>query len=68
LALAVPLSSKDWVTIDELRIEVHFVKEGVVLSEDSRASEKFMHGINVLMAKSRKISVGNSSAVRSCRR
>ena len=42
---------KDWVTIDELGIEVHFVKEGVVLSEDSRSSEKFMHGIRVLMAK-----------------
>lgn len=42
---------KDWVTIDELSIEVHFVKENVVLSEDSRSSEKFMHGIKVLMAK-----------------
>jgi site-specific DNA recombinase len=31
---------KDWVTIDELGIEVHFVKEAVVLSEDSRSSEK----------------------------
>jgi hypothetical protein len=38
-------------TIDELSIEVHFVKENVVLSEDSRSSEKFMHGIKVLMAK-----------------
>jgi site-specific DNA recombinase len=42
---------KDWVIIDELSIEVHFVKENVVLSEDSRSSEKFMHGIKVLMAK-----------------
>lgn len=42
---------KDWVTIDELGVEVHFVKEGVVLSEGSRSSEKFMHGIKVLMAK-----------------
>jgi site-specific DNA recombinase len=42
---------KDWVTIDELGIEVHFVKEAVVLSDDSRSSEKFMHGIKVLMAK-----------------
>src|SRR5262249_6786111 len=29
----------------------HFAKEGVVLSRDSRSSEKFMHGIKVLMAK-----------------
>ena len=42
---------KDWVTIDELEIEIHFPKEGVVLSRDSRSSEKFMHGIKVLMAK-----------------
>src|SRR5215218_6084967 len=42
---------KDYVTIDELNLEIHFVKENVVLSEDSRSSEKFMHGIKVLMAK-----------------
>src|SRR5258708_5863527 len=42
---------KDWVTIDDLGVEVHLVKEGVILSQDSRSSEKFMHGIRVLMAK-----------------
>ena len=42
---------KDWVTMDELSPEIHFVKENVVLSNDSRSSEKFMHGIKVLMAK-----------------
>jgi DNA invertase Pin-like site-specific DNA recombinase len=42
---------KDYVTLDELDLEVHFVKENVVLSRDSRSSEKFMHGIKVLMAK-----------------
>jgi site-specific DNA recombinase len=42
---------KDWVTIDELGVEIHFVKENVILSSDSRSSEKFMHGIKVLMAK-----------------
>ena len=42
---------KDWVTIDELDVEIHFPKEGVVLSRESRSSEKFMHGIKVLMAK-----------------
>ena len=42
---------RDWVTIDELDLEVHFAKENVVLSPDSRSSEKFMHGIKVLMAK-----------------
>lgn len=42
---------KDWVTIDDLDAEIHFPKEGVVLSRESRSSEKFMHGIKVLMAK-----------------
>ena len=42
---------KDWVTLDELGVEVHLVKEGVVLSEVSVSSEKFVHGIKVLMAK-----------------
>jgi site-specific DNA recombinase len=42
---------KDWVTLDDLELEIHFAKENVVLSRDSRSSEKFMHGIKVLMAK-----------------
>src|SRR5260370_34247773 len=42
---------KDWVSVDELELEVHFVKENVILSPDARSHEKFMHGIKVLMAK-----------------
>ena len=42
---------KDWVTIDEPDAEIHFPKEGVVMSRDWRSSEKFMHGIKVLLAK-----------------
>ena len=42
---------KDWISIDELELEIHFVKENVVLSHSSRSAEKFMHGIKVLMAK-----------------
>ena len=42
---------KDWVTVDELEVEIHLPKEGAVLSRESRSSEKFMHGIKVLMAK-----------------
>jgi DNA invertase Pin-like site-specific DNA recombinase len=40
---------KDWVTIEDLGLEIHFVKENVILAPDSRSSEKFMHGIKVLM-------------------
>jgi site-specific DNA recombinase len=42
---------KDWVTIDDLGLELHLVKENVILAHDARSSEKFMHGIRVLMAK-----------------
>ena len=42
---------KDWVSIDDLDLEIHFVKENVILSRDSKSAEKFMHGIKVLMAK-----------------
>ena len=42
---------RDWVTMDELDVEIHLVKENVVLSPESRSHEKFMHGIKVLMAK-----------------
>lgn len=38
-------------TIDELDAKIHLVKERAVLSRESRSSEKFMHGIKVLMAK-----------------
>jgi site-specific DNA recombinase len=42
---------KDWVTLDDVPLEVHFVKENVIMSPSSKSSEKFMHGIKVLMAK-----------------
>jgi site-specific DNA recombinase len=42
---------RDWVTVDDLDLEVRFVKENAVVSKDSRSSDKFMHGIKVLMAK-----------------
>jgi site-specific DNA recombinase len=42
---------RDWVTIDDLGVTVHFVKEGQTVSQASRSSDKFMHGIKVLMAK-----------------
>ncbi len=42
---------KDWVALDGLDLEIHLVKENVILSDDSRSHEKFIHGIKVLMAK-----------------
>ena len=34
---------KDYVTIDELGVEIHLVKEGEVLSPESRSHQKFIH-------------------------
>ena len=42
---------KDWVTLDELNLEIHFMKENTVFSRASRSSEKLIHGMKVLMAK-----------------
>jgi site-specific DNA recombinase len=42
---------RDAVTIEELEIEIHFVKENQVLSKESRSQVKFMQGINLLMAR-----------------
>jgi site-specific DNA recombinase len=42
---------KDWVTVDGLDLIVHFVREAAVVSQASGSSDKFMHGIKVLMAK-----------------
>ena len=42
---------RDYVSLEDLDLEIHLVKEGEVLSQDSRSHEKFIHGIKVLMAK-----------------
>src|SRR5712692_8381129 len=42
---------RDWITVDDLDLTVHFVKENAIVSKASRSSDKFMHGIKVLMAK-----------------
>ena len=42
---------KDWMTVDDLDVMIHFVKENAVVSKDSRSSDKFLHRIKVLMAK-----------------
>lgn len=43
---------KDYVLLDEFKgVEIHLVKEGGVISENSRSHEKLVHGFKVLMAK-----------------
>lgn len=41
----------DFVKVDELGAELHFVKEGQVVRPDSHSSEKLMHSIKVCLAK-----------------
>ncbi len=42
---------KDYLTLDEAGVQIHFVKENFILSPQSHSSQKFLHGIKVLMAK-----------------
>ena len=42
---------RDMVTLDDSDLEIHFVKQNSILTKESRSSEKFMHGLSVLMAK-----------------
>jgi site-specific DNA recombinase len=41
----------DYATVDEFGVTIHFVKDGTILSPDSKSSEQFIHGIKVLMAR-----------------
>ncbi len=41
----------DYGIIENLKVEVHLVKENEILSENSKSHTKFIHGIKALMAK-----------------
>lgn len=42
---------KDYVVLDELKLDIHLVKENELLNEGSRSHQKLVHGFKVLMAK-----------------
>jgi site-specific DNA recombinase len=42
---------RDYVTLEELDLDIHLVKENEIISKDSRSNAKFMHGIRLVMAK-----------------
>ena len=42
---------KDYITLEDYDLEVHLVKEGSIISKNSKSHDKFIHGIKVLMAK-----------------
>ena len=52
---------KDYATIDEFDVEVHFVKENEIISRSSRSSEQFVHGIKVLMARNYSLNLGEET-------
>ncbi len=41
----------DYITLDNMPLSIHFVKEGCTISPESHSSEKFMHLIKVAMAR-----------------
>ncbi len=41
----------DYVKVDNIGVELHFVKDGMILGESAKSQDKFLHGIRVLMAK-----------------
>jgi DNA invertase Pin-like site-specific DNA recombinase len=38
-------------TVEDLDIETHFVKDNQIISKDSKSQAKFVHGINLVVAK-----------------
>ncbi|HEY4009736.1 MAG TPA: recombinase family protein [Acidobacteriaceae bacterium] len=42
---------RDAVILEDLDIEIHLVKEGQIISKDSKSQAKFMHGINLVVAR-----------------
>ena len=43
---------KDYVTLEDLEIEIHLPKEGQIISKDSQSQAKLMHGMHVVIARS----------------
>jgi site-specific DNA recombinase len=52
---------KDYATIDEFDVEVHFVKDNEIISRASRSNEQFVHGIKVLMARNYSENLGEET-------
>ncbi len=52
---------KDYATVDEFDVEVHFVKENEIISRSSRSNEQFVHGMKVLMARNYSQNLGEET-------
>jgi hypothetical protein len=42
---------KDYVTLEDLDVEIHLAKEGLVVGKDAKSPAKLMHGIQVVLAR-----------------
>jgi site-specific DNA recombinase len=42
---------RDYLTLEDLGVEIHLAKESQIINKDSKSQAKFMHGIQVLMAR-----------------
>ncbi len=52
---------KDWSTLDELGVTIHFVKENAIIGPNSRSSEQLVHGIKVLMARNHSLNLSEET-------
>ena len=54
---------KDYATLDvkDWGLTIHLVKEGEILSPDSKSSQQFVHGIKVLMARNYSLNLGEET-------
>jgi site-specific DNA recombinase len=54
---------KDYGTLDvkDRDLTIHLVKEGEILSPDSKSSQQFVHGIKVLMARNYSLNLGEET-------
>src|SRR5262249_33669798 len=54
---------KDYATLDvkDWGLSIHLVKEGEVLSPDSKSSQQFVHGIKVLVARNYSLNLGEET-------
>ncbi|MGC1600015.1 MAG: recombinase family protein, partial [Candidatus Acidiferrales bacterium] len=42
---------RDCLTLEDMNIEIHFPKEGQIISKDSKSQAKLIHGIHVVLAR-----------------
>jgi site-specific DNA recombinase len=52
---------RDYGTLDDFGVTIHFVKEGCTISPHSRSSDQFVHGIKVLMARNYSQNLGEET-------